>query len=108
MTLVDEEELTCEEKLEAAQQTIKELQDIERKRIEFQSAKELPRSQVLEIWVPAIDALNLFMGINQARRWAIDHNDPWRRLLFDIADDGRIKSCKLEEPAISNRQQDST
>lgn len=103
MSITDEPELTCEEKLEAAHNTIKELQDIERKKIEFQSAGTLPPTRYEEIWIPAIDALNLFMGINQARRWAIDHNDPWRRLVFEVADDGRIRNAKLEEVPV-NRQ----
>ena len=102
--VVDDKDLTCEEKLEAAQQTIRELEEIERKKIEFQTAGQLPRAQVLDIWIPAIDALNLFMAINQARRHAIDNNDPWRRLIFQIGEDGRVKTAKLEDASRDSQQ----
>lgn len=96
--LNEEREPTCEEELEILQEEKRELQEALRKEIEFKTASELPKqTQKLDIWIPAIDALNLFMSINEARRWAIDHNDPWRKLLFEIDEYGRVKTAKLED-----------
>jgi hypothetical protein len=100
MTFEHEEELTCEQENSILKQEKKELQEALRKEIEFKTASEFSKqAQKLDIWIPAIDALNLFMSINEARRWAIDHNDPWRKLLFDIDEYGRVKSAKLEDVA---------
>jgi hypothetical protein len=95
-SIAEDKELSCEEKLEAAQETIRELQDIERKRIVFAKAGQLPPTKYQQIWIPSIDALNLFVGINQARKWAIEHNDPWRKLIFEVEDDGRVRTAKLD------------
>lgn len=95
-----EREPTCEEELEILKEEKRELQEALRKEIEFKTASELPRqTQKLDIWIPAIDAINLFMAINQARRWAIDHNDPWRKLIFEIDEYGRVKTANLEDIA---------
>jgi hypothetical protein len=95
-SVAEDKELSCEEKLEAAQETIRELQDIERKRIVFEKAGQLSPTKYQQIWIPSIDALNLFVGINQARKWAIEHNDPWRKLIFEVEDDGRVRTAKLD------------
>lgn len=104
MTITDENgqerELTLEEQLEVAHSEIRELKEALRKEIQFKTAKDWPsHAQELQIWIPCIDALNLFVKINEARRWAIDHNDPWRKLLFEIDEYGRVKSAKLEDIA---------
>lgn len=98
MTSEEERELTCEEENTILKEEKRELQEALRKEIEFKTASTF-RTQQLDIWIPAIDALNLFVKINEARRWAIDHNDPWRKLLFQIDEYGRVKSAVLEDIA---------
>lgn len=104
MSIIDEKgeerELTLEEQLEVAHSEIRQLKEALRKEIQFKTAKDFPsHAQKLDIWVPAIDALNLFVKINEARRWAIDHNDPWRKLIFQIDEYGKVKSADLEDIA---------
>jgi hypothetical protein len=72
-----------------------ELLEVERLRTsksDFKSAAVLPK----HAWVAAIDALNFYSVLNKASRWAIEHNDPWKKILFDIKEDGQLKAAKLE------------
>lgn len=96
MSDLEPRELTCEEENILLKEEKRELQEALRKEIEFKTATELPRTQVLDIWIPAIEAIKLFVPLNQARRQAIDHNDPWHRLIFKIAEDGHVQDAKLE------------
>ena len=73
-----------------------ELLEVERLRTsksDFKSAAVLPK----HAWVAAIDALNLYSVLNKASRWAIEHNDPWHKILFDIKEDGQLKAAELEK-----------
>jgi hypothetical protein len=58
----------------------------------FTQASHIPK----QVWVAAINALNFYRTLNKASRHAIEHNDPWRRIIFDIAEDGQLKAAKLE------------
>ena len=73
-----------------------ELLEVERLRTsksDFKSAAVLPR----HAWIAAIDALNFYSVLNKASRWAIEHNDPWHKILFDIKEDGQLKAAELEK-----------
>lgn len=91
-----EPEFTVEELLEAARERIKELEEALRKEIHFRTATDI---HDMQIWIPAIDALHLFVPLNKARRHAIDNNDPWRKLIFTVTNEGRITDANLEEEA---------
>lgn len=76
----------------------KELRAIEGKRSKEQDF--IPASKVvspLNVWVAAINALNLYRGLNEGSKYAIEHNDPWKKVIFDVAADGQLKNARLEE-----------
>lgn len=88
--LQTEYDLKCEE--------IKELRSIEGQRTKERDF--VPASKVLsppKVWVAAVNALNLYRGLNDASRFAIEHNDPWKKVIFDVSDDGQLKNARLEE-----------
>jgi DNA repair exonuclease SbcCD ATPase subunit len=76
-------------------QTLEELKEAVRANVKasgFTQASHLPK----QVWIAAINALNFYRQLNKASRHAIEHNDPWRRIVFDIAEDGQLKAAKLE------------
>lgn len=97
-----EEEFTVEELLEAARDRIKELEEALRKEIHFRTATDVHDK---EIWIPAIDALHLFVPLNKARRHAIDNNDPWHKVIFTVTNEGRITDANLEEEEAEDKGQ---
>ena len=106
MTVVEqdgnERELTCEEQLEAAHDRIKELEEIERKRVEFATASKLP--QPTSIWIKASNVLPLFVAfrkaIDQANRepkWEVEKQQA-RKVLFEYeANSGEVQGARLEQ-----------
>lgn len=77
------------------QQTITELQEALRAKVKtsgFTQASHLPK----QVWLAAINAINFYRELNKASRHAIEHNDPWKRIVFDVAEDGQLKAAKLE------------
>lgn len=76
-------------------QTIQELQEALRAKVKasgFTQASQLPK----QVWLAAINAINFYRELNKASRFAIEHNDPWKRIVFDVAEDGQLKAAKLE------------
>lgn len=75
-------------------QTIIELQEALRAKVKtsgFTQASQLPK----QVWLAAINAINFYRELNKASRFAIEHNDPWKRIVFDVAEDGQLKVAKL-------------
>ena len=99
LTLVDDKIDAIQElqiKYEDLMRQYQELLEVERLRTsksDFKSAAVLPR----HAWIAAIDALNFYSVLNKASRWAIEHNDPWHKILFDIKEDGQLKAAELEK-----------
>jgi hypothetical protein len=87
------EELQIEnDSLKVLVEELKEALRVNVKASGFTQASHLPK----QVWVAAINALNFYRTLNKASRHAIEHNDPWRRIIFDIAQDGQLKAAKLE------------
>lgn len=77
------------------QQTITELQEALRAKVQtsgFTQASHLPK----QVWLAAINAINFYRELNKASRFAIEHNDPWKKIIFDVAEDGQLKAAKVE------------
>lgn len=75
--------------------TIHELQEALRAKVKtsgFTQASQLPK----QVWLAAINAINFYRELNKASRFAIEHNDPWKKIVFDVAEDGQLKAAKLE------------
>ena len=85
--------LPCEEREIALKARIDELEEIETKRLEFKKAGELQK----KIWVHAIDALPFFVKLRKARDHAVDNNKPWSKIVFQIAEDGKVTDLALNE-----------
>ena len=90
-----------QEDFEKAKERVKELEEALTKAIQesgFQSASNLvPKSSNSEVWLPAIDALNLFVHLRKDRDHAVDNHQPWRKILFDIDKDGRVSGAHLAD-----------
>ena len=83
-------------KYDELKQAYNELLEVERLRTsksDFQSAAKLPH----RAWIVAIDAINFFRELNKASRYAIENNDPWKKIIFEIKADGQLKQARLEE-----------
>jgi hypothetical protein len=83
-------DLKCEE--------LHELKAIEIKRTQQQDF--VPASKVQsppKVWVAAVNAINLFKGLNDASKYAIENNDPWKKVVFDVSAEGQLKNARLEE-----------
>ena len=97
-----ERELTTEERLEACETRCKELEEIERKRVEFATASKLP--QPTSIWIKASNVLPLFVAfrkaIDQANRepkWEVEKQQA-RKVLFEYeANSGEVQGARLEQ-----------
>lgn len=48
-------------------------------------------------WIAAVNAMNFYVKLKEARDYAIDNHEPWRKVLFDISDEGQISNPRLEE-----------
>lgn len=81
------------DELKAAYNELLEVERLRTSKSDFQSAATLPK----QVWLSAIDALNFYSVLNKASRWAIEHNDPWKKILFDIKEDGQLKAANLEQ-----------
>ena len=80
-----------------------ELREAERKRVQessFKPAKTLPP----QCWVSAVNAMNFFIPLKRAREHAIDHHDPWRKIYFDVSENGELKAARLEGTAEGKQQ----
>lgn len=86
------DELTCEEKLVLAAAEIKELREALRKELHFQRATELPKVP----YVAAGNAYGFYKELLQASMDATKTDDYWRKIIFKIAEDGRLFDPKLE------------
>lgn len=91
---MSEVELTCEDRLEAANDRIKELEEALRKEIHFRTAREM---QGTEIWLPVLDLISLFHKAYQLRNDAINNNKKHTRLIFSISNEGRITDVQAAE-----------
>lgn len=78
--------------LNHAYQELLEVERLRTSKMDFHSAATLPKT----IWIAAINALNLYRVLSKASIHAIEHNDPWKKLLFDVKADGQISTAKLE------------
>lgn len=56
------------------------------------SSIESPKS----VWVAAVNAINLFKGLHEGSRWAIEHNDPWKKVVFTVGNDGQLTDARPE------------
>lgn len=84
-----EYDLKCEE--------IKELKAVEA--IHTRNQDFNPASKVAlpkQIWVAAVNAYHVYKGLHEATMWATSHNEPWKKVIFDVADDGQLKDSRLE------------
>jgi len=90
----NEQELTNEELLELAEKEIKELKEALRKTVpsQFHTAKELPKVP----YVNAGDAYGFHKKLLQASIEATKTDDYWRKVVFKIAEDGRLFDPELE------------
>lgn len=74
---------------------LREVEEIERTRIKesgFSTASRIPKHP----WIAAIDALPFYITLRRARDYAINNNDPWRKILFDAGEDGKLSNARLE------------
>jgi hypothetical protein len=97
-----ERELTCDERLEAANVRIKELEEIERKRIEFATASKLP--QPASIWIKASNVLPLFVALrkavdhaNREPKWEVEKQQARKVLIEFEANSGEVQGAHLEQ-----------
>lgn len=68
------------------------------KKSSFASASAaMPSTAARDIWLPAIDAIKLFIPLRKARDHAVDKHQPWRKIKFEIKEDGRVYDARLEE-----------
>ena len=82
-----ESEFTCEERLEAANTRIDELEVALRKEIQFKTAKDLRGG---EIWLPVLDVIAIFHKAYQLRNALVNNNNRHAKLIFTITNEGRI------------------
>lgn len=94
MTIQEEPPLTCEEQLQAASVRIDELEQALRKEINFRTARDLQGRQT---WLYVIDALNLRMAIRKQAEPSIEKSRPYDKLIFTVANDGRVTDVKSSE-----------
>ena len=80
------------DELKRAYDELREVERLRTSKSDFKSAAVLPK----HAWIAAIDALIFYSVLYKASRWAIEQNDPWRKILFDIKEDGQLKAAKLE------------
>lgn len=100
----EEPELTCEEKLTLAAAEIKELREALRKELHFQRATELPKVP----YVAAGNAYGFYKTLLQASMDATKTDDYWRKIIFKIAEDGRLFDPKLEPEAAKKTEEAQT
>jgi hypothetical protein len=84
-----EYDLKCEE--------VKELRAIEGQRTkqhDFNPASKVASPKF--VWVAAVNAYHLYKGLHEGTMWATSHNEPWKKVIFDQADDGQLKNARLE------------
>ena len=97
MTIQEEPHLTCEEHLEAANLRINELEEALRKEINFRTAREMQGQQT---WLYVIDALNLRMSIRKEAEPSIEKSRAYDKLIFTVADDGRVTDVKAAQEEV--------
>lgn len=89
-----EQELTCEERLEAVRAENVELREALHKAINFRTASDL-RPQA--IWLYAVDALNIRMAIRKEAEPSIENHRAYDKLIFTVGDDGRVTDVKRSQ-----------
>jgi hypothetical protein len=94
MTIEQEPPLSCEEQLQAASVRIDELEQALRKEINFRTARDM---QGKEVWLYVIDALNLRMSIRKEAEPSIEKSRAYDKLIFTVAEDGRVTDVKAAE-----------
>jgi hypothetical protein len=103
-----ERELTTEERLEAANVRIKELEEALRKEIEFKKASQLPESvkapNPAGIWIKASNVLPLFVALrkavdhaNREPKWEVEKQQARKVLIEFEANSGEVKGAYLEQ-----------
>lgn len=93
---VDEkEELQIKyDELKVAYEELKQVETLRTKQQDFKPASIVASAP--KVWVAAINAINFYRELNKASKYAIEHNEPWKKLLFDVASDGQLKVARLE------------
>lgn len=88
-----EYDLKCEE--------VKELRAIEGQRTkEHDFAPASKVSSPSHVWVAACNSFGFYKELKDATMKATNTNDPldrWRKVLFDVANDGQLSNARLEE-----------
>jgi hypothetical protein len=87
-------------------QAYDELLEVERLRTasrDFQSANLSKTTIPPRPWISAVDAINFYTELNKASIYAIEHNDPWRKILFDMTNMGRLKAARLDDNNSNDR-----
>jgi hypothetical protein len=83
--------------LNHAYQELLEVERLRTSKMDFHTAASLPKSKVKRPWIAAVNALHFYKVLHKASIHAIEHNDPWKKLLFDVDTDGQISTAKLEQ-----------
>jgi hypothetical protein len=78
-------------------QEYNELKAIESQRTaqhDFKPASQVQSPKV--VWVAAVNAYHVYKGLHEGSMWATSHNEPWKKVLFEVAVDGQLKDARLE------------
>jgi hypothetical protein len=74
-----------------------ELLEVERLRTSRSDFHKATTTILKRPWIAAVNALHFYKQLNRASIYAIEHNDPWKKIFFDITqEDGQIIAAKLE------------
>lgn len=92
-----ESELTCEERLEAANERILELEQALRKEIQFRTAKDL-RNDSTQIWLPVMNVIDIFHKAYLIRNHALANNKSSTKLIFTVSNEGKVIDVSNQEP----------
>lgn len=98
-TLTSEPELTCEEKLEAANSRIDELEQALRKEITFRTATDLKGK---DLWLPVMDLIGIFHKAYQLRNNAVNNNKKHSKLIFTVTNEGKVADVNIKESEEDN------
>lgn len=89
------------EELQALRVENQELKEIESKRVREQDFHK--GTEVISLpqpWIFAVDAINLFKGLNESSKQLLEDNKPWRKVVFDITNRGQLKGCRPSEEVL--------
>lgn len=82
-------DMKCEEVKE-----LKAVEAIHTRNQDFNPASKIASPK--QIWVAAVNAYHVYKGLHDGSMWATSHNEPWKKVIFDVADDGQLKDSRLE------------